>query len=405
MSLFSLSLDAYTTHFISAVGNNRLQAAGCNYYGQLGNGTNDNSFDELTEMQLPQSCEIKDVFASFESTYILLESGDVLACGKNRYGQLGLGWGNKNSKLKKIPQLDHIKQFACGFSHALALSTDGQVYASGAEQGFKSGYFEYQHGIYDIASFTAIKFDDNLSIRNIFAGGLQNFAIDSAGRLLAWGDNLHGQLGLGLTHLYKKAVSPLVVSLPEECQVKTVHTTQGFSLILCENGQVFSCGDNSNGQLGRYANDIADKTSFQLIQTLPKIVSLKVGRFHALALDENGQVWAWGCNNEKQIINESDKKNIIKPICITRLPDKVIAIHCGAEESYLLTENNCLTFLGSNPTFRTYMHDALIAHHESSKSKVTYPSENKSHYNRFFSKSVDQAEADTESVKRLSLEQ
>ena len=71
-----------------------------------------------------------------------------------------------------------------------------------------------------------------------------SFAIDSAGRLYAWGNNSSGQLGTGNIN---------TELTPQMINISSVISADGgavHSIFLKDNGEVFSCGNNSYGQLG-----------------------------------------------------------------------------------------------------------------------------------------------------------
>jgi alpha-tubulin suppressor-like RCC1 family protein len=88
--------------------------------------------------------EVKQVVAGWGHTAVLTKLGEVLICGRNLQGQLGLGDPNNFPKNERehpyqaqfvpIPTLSHckIKQIACGGEHSVALGVDNKVYTFGA---------------------------------------------------------------------------------------------------------------------------------------------------------------------------------------------------------------------------------------------------------------------------------
>ena len=80
----------------------------------------------------------------------------------------------------------------------------------------------------------------------IVGGGGHTVMIDSGGGLHVTGWNNVGQLGLGHTDQVLE-FTPLELSET----VTQVSCGWDFTLVLTESGQVYSCGNNSFGQLGR----------------------------------------------------------------------------------------------------------------------------------------------------------
>ena len=102
------------------------------YYGQLGVGS------EKVIHNLPKVCSfnivVTDVSCGEEHTvFVQGDGGYVYAMGSNNEGKLGTG--NPEMRSCNVPTLvdgiSGIKKVACGTSHTLALSDDGQVYAWG----------------------------------------------------------------------------------------------------------------------------------------------------------------------------------------------------------------------------------------------------------------------------------
>jgi alpha-tubulin suppressor-like RCC1 family protein len=118
----------------------------------------------------------------------------------------------------------------------------------------------------------------------------------------------------------------------ELMKVKDVSAGSNFNILLTTNGDVYTWGKNSSGQLGDLNN--ADKNSPGKVKGLPKIVSISAGKFHSLALANDGSVWAWG-NNVCGQVGNGTKLNQYKPIRIVGL-DNVIKIYACSNHSLAL---------------------------------------------------------------------
>ena len=120
-----------------------------------------------------------------------------------------------------------------------------------------------------------------------------------------------GKLGNeGASSLY-----PELVSLPEKIHAIAAGIEAGFA-IGKESGQVYSWGSTRKGQLGHTVpvtprgmeidegwEEIYFLSEPKRIMALEKecIVSIATGLYFAIALNDNGQVFSWGKNNEGQL--------------------------------------------------------------------------------------------------------
>ena len=84
------------------------------------------------------------------------------------------------------------------------------------------------------------------------------FAIDTHGRLFAWGNNTYGQCGLGATTQFN---TPQLVSGPwGTTAIVQVHSSGIHTLVLDASGKVYAAGYNAQGQLGD--NTLVNKLTF-----------------------------------------------------------------------------------------------------------------------------------------------
>ncbi|MFC4161886.1 RCC1 domain-containing protein [Chitinimonas lacunae] len=116
-----------------------------------------------------------------------------------------------------------------------------------------------------------------------------------------------------------------------------------YSLALDRDGQVFAWGDGSNGQLG----GIASATVPQPLG-LRGIAALAAGPLHAVALDQGGQVWTWGGNAHGQLGDGSliDRAN---PLRVEGL-DQVSAVAASARTSLALRRDGSVWHWGHTGT-------------------------------------------------------
>ncbi len=135
---------SYRTFILKESG--ELFVFGSNYHGQLGLGDNiDRNVPTLLMTvspkaqveskiaRIPDSIDpiIRQIVCGNNHTFILKESGELFAFGRNYEGQLGLGdYDNRN--VPTLLMIDPtIQQVVCGWSHTFILRESGELFAFG----------------------------------------------------------------------------------------------------------------------------------------------------------------------------------------------------------------------------------------------------------------------------------
>ncbi len=184
-------------------------------------------------------------------------------------------------------------------------------------------------------SLELIKFEEG-KIKKITFGEDNSLILTEEGNIYSNGTESVGQLGLGLP-VGAIIVTPQLIRFEGMGKVKDISSGKQFSLILTEDGDVYSFGDNL-GQFG------LDGIEYKNIPTLigPKNIKFKgieTGDYHALLLTESGNVYSFGddIKNELGLGYESEEK--IEPILVD-IPGKkkITAISADRDQSLFLTE-------------------------------------------------------------------
>jgi hypothetical protein len=171
-------------------------------------------------------------------------------------------------------------------------------------------------------------------------GGIgHSVALDSNGRVWAWGRNAEGQLGDGST-----TDSSVPVPVSNISRVLAIAGSGGHSLALDSNGRVWAWGQNREGQLGD--GSTTDSSVPVQVSNLWGVIAIAGGGGHSLALDSNGKVWAWGDNWFGQLGDGSTTDSSV-PVQVSNLWG-VIAIAGGGGHSLALEPNGKVWAWGSN---------------------------------------------------------
>lgn len=184
----------------------KVYAWGQNNYGQLGDGT-------TTESHVAVAVDTSGVLSgkvvsqlSLGSSHslVLTSDGMAFAWGMNLRGQLGNGTTTSSSSpvavdVSGVLASKTITSLAGGYTHSLALASDGTVYAWGADE-----YGMLGNASVAVQSYTAVAVDttgvlSGKTVSAIAAGLYNSLALTSDGDLVCWGLNNYGQVGDGTT--------------------------------------------------------------------------------------------------------------------------------------------------------------------------------------------------------------
>lgn len=261
----------------------------------------------------------KDVSAGHNHSLALCSDGFVYAWGNNSYGQLGIGEHGNSYCPMQVKEMPSAVLVSAGKYHSLALSKDGSVYAWGGNSCGQLG-----DGVYDNRTLP-IMVDGMPEVISVSAGSYHSLTLDRFGHVWSWGWNRFGQIGNDTD-----ASCPSPIRVNGLSGVVSVSAGEKHSLVLDSDGSTWffgvmhgpgdSCLSPANinelsGVRSIHAGDIyllALKTNGTIlfcdgqvkpyvIEGLSDIVSVSVGKKHALFLNKDGSVYSRGFNDYGQL--------------------------------------------------------------------------------------------------------
>ncbi|EKX41235.1 hypothetical protein GUITHDRAFT_142154 [Guillardia theta CCMP2712] len=249
-------------------------------------------------------------------TMIRTEDGQVLGCGENHCGQLGIGTSNtiedrpdafgantgcgdrrERPALVSLLLNRTVLQIACGDFHTLLLVQEQStaVFACGSnldgELGLGGGELGYRRTCRHQTEPAAIRSLAGKGAVRVSCGGSSSFAVTEERVVFSWGRNDFGQLGLG--HQQNVSSPHVMPWLPkgEECE------------------EVFVVGKNAGGLLGTGIRGGPPAWPVpQLVEPLldKHVTDIQCGVCHSVAIgrsEKTGRrcLFAWGCNSHGQL--------------------------------------------------------------------------------------------------------
>ena len=143
--------------------------------------------------------------------------------------------------------------------------------------------------------------------------------LTSTGKVMTWGRNSHGQLGVGDD---KDRAKPTLVAALASYDVVSVAAGQMSSYAVTASGRVYAWGYNEHFELGLGAG--IDRNAPQLIETFTaahNVTQIAAGGYHALASTGDGRLFAWGHNGFGQCGLGKESKPVEVPTEVTEMPE------------------------------------------------------------------------------------
>ncbi|KAI8429259.1 hypothetical protein MSG28_007770 [Choristoneura fumiferana] len=256
----------------------------------------------------------KSHFADNEpSHFFIKKNGRVFVFGGNAWGQLGLGHKDEVTRPSCVKWLKpHRAMFvACGRAHTVFVTDSNSVYSVGCNDEGQLGTGDMEH--HTVPQYVEV--EEHPNIRQVSAGSNHTALLTDEGRVFVCGSNTEGQLGLG-----------------EDTRAST--------------------SDNENQKLGIPST----ATTIYVPEVLPLDIPIKsacCGAAHTflLSMDET-KILAFGSNERGQLGLPQDVENMTQPmeIDMEKMFDgyQLKLVACGAMHTAFVTDNGLLYTCGES---------------------------------------------------------
>jgi len=205
-------------------------------------------------------------------------------------------------------------------------------------------------------------------------GGEQMAVVTADGSLFTWGSGFHGQCGHGDDITLNLLENPRRVEAMIGHKVVEVACGFQHTVILTEKGDVFVCGKLNTGALGLPNHDPqTSKTNRIFLPTrvqddnkgIGRVVGIAAGFNHTVLLDEQGRVWTTGKNAHGQLglnNNFDDQYGFVQVEALAGHEVKQVA--AGQYHTMALTGDNVAWTWGANKSGQCGrpLTDAIINH-------------------------------------------
>ncbi|KAL1814080.1 hypothetical protein ACET3Z_024145 [Daucus carota] len=326
-------ISAGASHSVALLAGNVVCSWGRGEDGQLGHGDAEDRISPTQVTALDGQDIVSVSCGADHSTAYSESSKQVYSWGWGDFGRLGHG----NSSDVFIPQPIkalhgmRIKQIACGDSHCLAVSMEGEVQSWGRNQNGQLGLGTIEDSLVP----QKVQAFQGIAVKMVAAGAEHTVAITEDGELYGWGWGRYGNLGLGDRN---DRLVPEKVTTVDGDKMVLVACGWRHTISVTSSGGLYTYGWSKYGQLGH--GDFEDHLIPHKLHALSGEVISQIsgGWRHTMAVSSTGKLYGWGWNKFGQV-GSGDNLDHCSPMPVNFPHEqKVVQISCGWRHTLAVTD-------------------------------------------------------------------
>jgi len=320
--------------------------------------------DGHSPIMMPNLKNVVDVAMEFHYSAAVTSDGDLYTWGLNSYGQLGYV---STSSIEitdqilpftplptRVPGVCNVVSVSLGANHIAALTSNGDLYTWGSDY---SGQLGHDYTTTDSLGYpytcTPAKIPGLENVTAVSSGGSVTAAICENGDLYTWGENYYGQLGypsVEITDMGQPYTS-VPTKVPGLSNVIAVALSGSHCAAITAAGDLYTWGSNSSGELGH--GDMRGRRSPTKVTGLTNVISISLEPYFSAAITADGDLYTWGANNRGQLGHESSESDSIgypctfSPTRVTGLSN-VLSVSFGGVHGAAITADGHIYTWGGN---------------------------------------------------------
>lgn len=167
---------------------------------------------------------------------------------------------------------------------------------------------------------------------------------------------IQGGCTVVLTNLGRAFNVPILIDIPK--RVRFIDIAGGFdhTILLAENGDIYSMGMGTRGQLGH--NDLEDCDNPRIVDALAgiKVTQISAAGWHTAVVTDQGDLYTWGWNTNGELgLTKQESKVVATPTLVDFTNDQdenievsVKKVQCGNTFTICMTDDGTLWGCGCN---------------------------------------------------------
>ena len=327
-------LSAGSTHACTMTASGQARCWGWNYYGQLGDGTTEDSGPAVGVSGM--STGSTDVSAgNMHSCGVL--AGAAKCWGRNNMGQLGNGTTTDSAEPVDATGLSSgVAAVATGGFHSCVILDTALVRCWG-----KNDQGQLGDGTIVDKTTPVEAWGLHPGVTELDTGDAHSCALIETGGVRCWGDNVYGQLGDGTN--FSRPTAGAVFGLVDGCV--GISAGLNHTCALLDDGSAKCWGNNADGRLGDGTTDNA--TTPVDVSGLTNGLAIAAGGSHSCAIVDGGGVKCWGGNDYGQL-GDGTTTSSLAPVDVAGLSSAAQALSLGLYYSCALLVSSEIQCWGRN---------------------------------------------------------
>lgn len=326
-------ISNYGSHTLALDQDGNLWAWGANEAGQLGDGTTTSS---LTPKLINNTVGFSKVAAGSNFSIAIDKTGQIWSWGGNKSYQLGNGNSNSVNMPIPISETTQFQDIKAGDTFVIAIDKEKKLWCWGEESSYTVFGDQFSNNTYK----TPTKLSDTRTLNSIYALYNKTAIIDTDNNLFLTGQNTNVNSNIYIKEFMQKNNGTKYID---------VALGYGHCLAIDENKNLVSWGDNDYGQLGNGTTTNSGATIIN-VRYGTKFKDVAAFNRSSFALDQDGNIWAWGYNNSGQL-GDGTKTNRTTPVQLT--VNSEVTVSFDANEGSVSTQNKTVLYgenYGTLPT-------------------------------------------------------
>ena len=232
-------------------------------------------------------------------------NGTLWAWGSNYMGQLGDSTNGSKTTPVPIRQETKFTAVSAGAFHSLAIDNNGNLWDWGTYDNRQiandlawvlPSNFSFSNPVRARYSDSPVQINtDGVKFKEVSAGWSFSLALDTDGNIWSWGFNNQGELGDGTSG--NSRYTPQRIT--EGIKFQSIAAGWFSCLAIDVDGNLYAWGGNGYGKLG--TGDTSPKSVPTPIMAGTKFRSISMAAEHSLAVRSDGKLFSWGYNDDGQL--------------------------------------------------------------------------------------------------------